>query len=103
MVSNHYRKQRYSRENFIDKYLGGDGYAIDYFVVDKGHVNGAEIHTITDNGIIIIHNYASAKMVTKLIARRGQVERLYKSAGRIAPEWLLSLCDWHEGLGYNYK
>ena len=101
MVSNHYRKQRYRREKFIDKYLGGDGRAIDYFIVDKGHNNGAEIHTITDNGIIIIHNYMTAKMVTKLIARENQIKRYYKNVDREPPQWLLSMARWHETMGYN--
>lgn len=103
MISKHYRNQRNKREKIIEKYIHGDGYAIDYFIVDKGHSDGAEIHTITDNGIIIIHNYVTGKMVTKLIARPEQIKRYYKNSGRKPPEWLLKLAEYHESLGYNER
>mgnify|MGYP003301588533 FL=1 len=51
MVSNHYKKQRYNREKFINKCCNGDGKVIDEFIVDKGHKDGLERHCITDNGI----------------------------------------------------
>ena len=100
-ISKHYQYERNNREKFIDRHLHGDGYAIDYFIVDRGHPDGAEIHTVTDNGIIIIHNYKTGAMVTKLIARRGQIERLYRDSGREPPQWLLELAEWHRSLGYN--
>lgn len=100
-ISKHYQYERNSREKFIEEHLHGDGYAIDYFIVDRNHPDGAEIHTVTDNGIIIIHNYKTGAMVTKLIARRGQIERLYRDSGKEPPQWLLELADWHRSLGYN--
>lgn len=101
MVSNHYKNKRYKREKFIDEYLNGDGKIIDSFIVDKGHEKGLERHCITENGIIIIYNATSNKLVTKLVARPQQVERYYRNSGREPPEWLLNLCRWHEELGYN--
>lgn len=101
MVSNHYKRQRYKREKFIDKNLNGDGKVIDSFIVDKGHKNGLEKHCLTENGIIIIYNLRTNKLVTKLVARRNQIKRYYYSSGREPPSWLLELCDWHESLGYN--
>lgn len=101
MVSRHYKSKRYKREKFIDEHLNGDGKVIDSFIVDKGHEKGLERHDITENGIIIIYNAASNKLVTKLVARPQQVERYYLNSGREPPEWLLSLCRWHEELGYN--
>ena len=62
---------------------------------------GLECHSITDNGIIIIYNKNSGKLVTKLIARSNQIKRYYYKSGREPPKWLLDLCDWHESLGYN--
>lgn len=47
---------------------------MDSFVVDRGHPNGPEIHSVTDTGIIVVHNQRTGKMVTKLIARPGQVK-----------------------------
>lgn len=104
-VSKHYDKERYRREKFIDNQINGDGYIIDGFIVDKGHKDGAECHSITDNGIIIIHNLLSGKLITKLIARENQIKRYYESTGRQPPpeyERILYLARWHESLGYNY-
>lgn len=100
-TTNHYKNHRYRRERFIKRYLNGDGCIIDGFIVDSGHSNGAEVHSITENGVILIHNYRTGQLVTKLIARRPQVERYYRNVDREAPSWLLELCDWHESLNYN--
>lgn len=104
MVSNHYKNQRYKREKFINKHFHSDGYIIDGFIVDKGHKNGAEVHSLTDNGVIIIHNLESGALVTKLIAREQQIKRYYENTNREKPpeyEGLLALARWHESLGYN--
>ena len=101
MISKHYKSKRYKREKFIDEHLGGDGKVIDSFIVDKGHPMGAERHDITENGIIVIYNAQSNKLVSKLIARRNQIKRYYYNSGREPPSWLLELCDWHEDLHYN--
>lgn len=106
MVGKHYKNERYKREKFINKNLNGDGYIVDGFVVDKGHKDGLEVHSITDNGIIIIHNMKSGKLVTKLIAREQQIKRYYESTGREPPKEygrILELARWHESLGYNNK
>lgn len=102
MVSSHYKNQRYKREKFINKYLNSDGKVIDSFLVDKGHKNGIERHEVTENGIIIIYNAASNKLVTKLIAREWQIKRLYNNVGREPPKWLIELAKYHESLNYNY-
>lgn len=101
MVSQHYRNKRYKREKFIEKYLGGDGNLVDVFIVDKGHTMGEEIHELRDNGIIIIYNKNSGRLITKLIAREKQVRRYYYNSGREPPLWLLDLCKMHQDLGYN--
>ena len=104
MTSNHYKNKRCGREEFINKYLHDDGNIIDGFIVDKGHKDGAEVHSITDNGIIIVHNLISGKLVTKLIARPQQIKRYYESTGREHPpeyKRILELARWHNILGYN--
>lgn len=104
MVTKHYNSQRYNREKFIEERLGGDGYIVDGFVVDKNHPNGLEVHSITDNGIIIVHNLLSGNLVTKLIARPQQIKRYYESTGREPPKEyrrILDLARWHQSLGYN--
>lgn len=100
-ISKHYKSQRRKREKFINKYLNGDGKVIDSFIVDKGHSMGLERHDITENGIVLIYNAASGKLVSKLIARPHQIKRYYKNSGREPPQWLLDLCSWHQSLHYN--
>lgn len=99
--TNHYKHKRYKREEFINKYLYGDGKVIDSFIVDRGHKDGAERHDITDNGLIIVYNLNSGMLVTKLIARKGQIMRYYQDVDRKPPKYLLYLCDWHNSLNYN--
>lgn len=103
MTSKHYKHTRGKRQRMIDKVLNGDGYIIDGFVVDKKHHDGLEVHSITDTGVIIIHNYHTGKLVTKLIARPQQIERYYKDTGQQPPEWLLKLAQWHMDLRYNER
>lgn len=102
--TNHYKRKRYKREKLIKKYLGGDGNVVDSFVVDKGHKNGLEKHCITDNGIIIIYNVLSGKLISKLVARPQQVKRYYEHTGKYPPleyESILELAREHQILGYN--
>lgn len=74
-MSYHFAMERSKRNNLIR--LIGIGKPIDEFIVDKGHPKGPERHVITDNAIIVIYNYYSGKMVTKLIARPEQIQRYY--------------------------
>ena len=103
MVSKHYKSKRYRREKFINEHLNGDGRVIDSFIVDKGHANGLERHDITENGVVLIYNELSGKLVTKLIARSEQIKRYYKDVDREPPVWLINLAQYHESLGYNNK
>lgn len=77
---------------------------MDGFVVNKLHPHGEEVHSITDNGIIIIHNLMSGRLCTKLIARKNQIKRYYETTGREKPleyEDILRLAEEHEKLGYH--
>jgi hypothetical protein len=47
-------------------------------LVDKGHINGPEIHRILDNAQVNIYNEKSGKFITSLRLRRGQVYRYIK-------------------------
>ena len=82
MVSKHYQEQRSEREKFIDEHFG-DGYIIDEFIVDRNHPKGAERHCLTNNGVIIIYNLRSGKLVTKLLARPQQIKRYYERSGKV--------------------
>lgn len=102
MISQHYKNKRYQREKFIDKYLGGDGKVIDSFIINNLHPNGLERHDLTDNGVIIIYNVRTNKLVTKLIARSHQIIRYYHNCGKEPPLYLICLAKYHERCGYNH-
>lgn len=101
-TSNHYRNTRNKRERLIQQYCNGDGCMIEGFVVDRGHKHGTEVHSITDTGLIIIHNYRTNRLVTKLIARPQQIARYYKSKDVQPPRYLMELAQWHQDMMYNY-
>ena len=101
MVSKHYIKIRNKREIFIRKHIT-DGNAIDKFVINKEHKDGKEIHSITDTGLVIIHNQKSGKLITKLIARPQQIIRYYNGINKEPPNQVLILAQWHQDLHYNF-
>lgn len=77
MTSKHYQIDRVKREEIIN--MIGTGYVVKSVIIDRGHANGPEIHEITSTGIINIYNKKTHKLVTKLIARPGQIRRYYKN------------------------
>lgn len=97
----HYQNDRKSRIDFINNVLGV-GNIIDVFVVDKGHPNGVEIHSITDNAIIIIQNYNTKKLVTMLIARPQQIKRYYIAENKAIPLDVVKKAFEHQANHYNY-
>lgn len=99
MTSRHYTNDRQKREEIIKKI--GYGKIIKSVVVDKGHKNGPEIHNLSDTGIITIQNQRTKKMITKLIARPGQIKRYYKE-NEIIPSGLLDLARQHQKLALNF-
>ena len=101
MISDHYQTERNRREKFISEHLHGDGGLVDIFIVDKGHKNGIERHCVTDNGLIIIYNERTNKLITKKIARPQQIKNYYDDVGEEAPQWLLEICQEHKTKGYN--
>ena len=90
-----------SREYLIDFGIGL-GHVVNDFVINRGHKDGPEIHSITDTGIILIHNQKSGKMVTKLIARPGQIARYYLAEWRVAPQSIVDIAREHQKKGYNH-
>ena len=87
-ISSHFSHERRSRNALIHEVIGL-GNVIDSFVVNRGHVGGAEIHSVTDTAIIVINNYQTNKLITELIARPEQLRRLYRERGEEPPKWLL--------------
>ena len=96
----HYKTARRRRHDFISSNIGA-GNIIDEFVVDRGHRNGEEIHSVTDTGLIIVKNKMTNKIITELVARPEQLRRLYHSEGREPPKSLLRLAYQHNASKYN--
>lgn len=99
MTSKHYSNDRKERERLINEI--GNGNIIKTVVIDKGHRNGAEIHTLSDTGIITIFNQRTKKLITRLIARPGQIKRYFKE-NEIIPKGLINLAREHQRMAYNY-
>ena len=99
MNSKHYSQDREAREAIIRKI--GQGEVVASFRVDRGHRNGAEIHKITNTGIILIYNERTGKMVTKLIARVGQIKRYY-TENEVIPSGLIDIARQHQKMAFNY-
>lgn len=97
MNSLHWTEERTTRAALIA--IIGEGQIVKAAVVDRGHINGPEIHLISDTGIISIYNKLSGKMVTQLIARPGQIRRYY--VDEEPPVALIKIAAEHVRLGYN--
>ena len=98
----HNEVERCYRNTKIRTILGGYGKGLFSFVVDENHPKGLEIHTITDNGLVLIQNAQTGRLVTTLIARRGQLVKYFDRnnlPSAILP--VLKLAEKHEFLGYN--
>lgn len=98
MTSKHYMTDRQRREEIIKQI--GKGTEVKRVVLDKGHKNGAEIHVISSTGIVTIYNQRTKKLITKLIARPGQIRRYWKNEE--APEELIQIARQHQKMNYNH-
>ena len=97
MTSLHYMRDRQDRENLINEI--GKGEVVATFVVDKGHPKGPELHEVTSTGIIVVYNYRTKKLVTKMIARPAQLAR-YFGKGNV-PKNIWKIAQEHQRKGYN--
>ena len=100
--TNHYHDDRNDRKSFIAKNIGFGNFVTD-FIVDKGHRNGEEIHSVSSTGIITIYNAHTYKTITMLIASPRQLKKLYATRNATPPEKLLKIAAEHEAKGWNYK
>lgn len=98
MYSKHYAKDRKIREAVIREIGEGDIYQ--KFTVYNQKRQEPEIHILTTNGIIEIRNYFNRKIVTKLIARPGQIKRYYPDGN--APQNIINVAFQHQKLGLNH-
>ena len=98
MTSKHYTADRKRREEVIK--MIGEGSEVKRVVLDKGHKNGAEIHVISSTGIVTIYNQRTKKLITKLIARPGQIRRYWEN--ETAPTELVQIAREHQKMNYNH-
>lgn len=98
LTTKHYSQDRIKREQLIKEI--GEGEIIATFTIDRHHKNGLELHSITTNGIIVIKNKRTKKLITKLIARPKQIKKYFK---KVTPkvEEILKIAELHKELGYN--
>ena len=89
----HFSFDRKERFEAIEKKLG-KGDIVAEFVVDKGHKNGYERHIIHSNGVVLIVNENTKRVIT---IRRGLNRRVPRDL-----EFLLSVARQNEINGYNY-
>ncbi len=98
--SKHWATDRAKRNEIIKKKIG-EGTEVKRVVLDRGHKNGAEIHVISSTGIVTIYNERTGKMITKLIARPGQIKRYYNENEKVPAE-LLKIAREHQKAHFNH-
>lgn len=97
----HWSYERIERHNKIITYIG-DGKLIASFEVYTAHPNGNEIHNVFDNGIVLIQNARTKKLVTELIARPNQIIRYWKGLNLYLNNTaLLNKARQHQMKGWN--
>lgn len=82
MRTSHFANDRIERIIELPIELGDSVYS---FVVDTGHPNGNEIHTINTDAIIFIQNERTQKLITFLFARPQQVRRYFQALDGCTP------------------
>ena len=97
MNSKHWKADRQRRSQIIAQI--GMGQVIKEVTIDRGHINGPEIHKITSTGLIVIYNKRTGIMITILIARPNQIRRYYAEGE--APQNIINLAMEHMRAGYN--
>lgn len=102
IVTKHFVESRCDgRMTAIKRILTPNEEIVTSFRVDKFHKKGAEIHSVSNNGLIFVHNERTMKLVTVLIARPNQVKRLYADCGLKASQNLINQCAEHQRAGLN--
>lgn len=86
LLTNHFNNNRKNRLKSFNKKTDNIGNPVYSFIVDCGHINGKEIHTITEKGVILIHNIKTKNLVTMLFARPGQIIRYWKALNMDLPQ-----------------
>lgn len=90
--TNHFIKDNKERRTayFKDFKIGN---SLNYFLVDKKHKNGLEIHIITTGGFIKIYNYNTKKFITILSGRPQQIKRYYEALSLSLPHTAINIAN----------
>ena len=102
-ITSHFSAERTERHNKIVSVLGTPDFQTS-FEVDKAHPNGNEIHTLFSNGVILIRNKRTGKVITELIARPAQIKRYWEDNMNAMPvQWysVINKAYHHQVMGYN--
>ena len=100
----HQSEERSSRKSLVERLFESEGMELlDSFIVEKGHVNGREVHNIYRNGIIRIYNEKTGKHITDLIGRPAQIDRYYVAIDEYPPTMTMLYAEEHENKGYNNR
>ncbi len=99
-ISKHYQYERKEREIKIQKVGEGKVFRAFYFKEGKG--GHAETHLLSDTGVITIINCVTQVIITKYIARPGQIKRYFTKTDP-APQFLIQLAYDHFVNGYTMQ
>lgn len=99
MTSYHYIMDRKEREYLIQQI--GMGTIVKVVSADFGHKNGVCTYKITSTAIILVCDYETDRVITKLIARPGQLKRYYGQER--VPSELLKIAYEHRMMNYNLR
>ena len=88
----------------LARFISGE--IVETFFVDKGHKDGAELHCVSENGVIWVLNerkWLSDRpcLVTVLFGRPNQVERLFDACGLKCDDAIIERCKENLRSGLN--
>lgn len=89
MTSKHWKRERYHRRKLIESI--GWGKVLFSVTQDSDRVEGPEVISISDTGIISFRNERTNKLITAFIARPAQIRRFWPEA----PENIIALASEH--------
>ena len=101
-IQNTEKTSHIKMRNYRFKHLNLSAEPIDGFIaiIDKHHINGAEVHALYSDGSIRIYNLNTKKLITVLIARPGQAKRLNPEIQ--LPEEIYNICYRNMKNKYNH-
>lgn len=101
-IQNTEKTSHIKERNYRFKHLNLSARPIDGFIaiIDKHHINGAEVHALYSDGSIRIYNYNTKKLITVLIARPNQAKRLNSEVQ--LPEEIYNICYRNMKNKYNH-